>query len=330
MTELASVALADAGWRFLCEKAGVFVLLVDAARTIRFANAHARTVTGLPLEGGPLEQILLGFPEDHPRPWLATAPDETRLVNVRTAGGLPETLYATLVPLGEDLLFFGQADAGEQARLRREVLVLNHELGNLSRELAQSNADLAETSEQKTQFLGMATHDLRKPAGLVQLCAELLTEELGGGLSPDQQRLLDTIRSAADRMRRVIDDFLDVAMIEAGRLNLELQTIGAEELIEHPAAAGQGLGRPQERARRERPGSFGPETARRRPEDRAGLHQPAQQRHRARPRRFDGAGRRPGRGRGSPLLGHRCGPGHSGAAAGRVVRRILRDRREKD
>ena len=234
MTDRAPVTLADAGWRFLCERAGVAVLLIDATATVRFANAHARKLTGLTLEGGPLEQILLDGQRDKPHPWVATAPDETRLVNVRTAAGLPETLYVTLVPVGDGLLLFGQTDAGEQTRLRREVLVLNHELSNLSRELAQSNADLAEMNEQKTRFLGMATHDLRKPAGLVLSYAEMLAEDLGDGLPVEQRRLLDTIRSAAQSMRRVIDDFLDVAMIEAGRLNLDLQACEAADLTRAP------------------------------------------------------------------------------------------------
>ena len=234
MTDVACGALAEAGWRFLCDKAGVAVLLIDAAGTIRFANAHARQLTGKSLEGAPLVQILLGFESGQTQRWHETPPDETRLVNVCTAAGLPETLYATLVPVGDELLFFGQTDADEQTRLRREVLVLNHELGNLSRELAQNNTDLADINKQKTRFLGMATHDLRKPVGLVLSYAEMLAEELGDGLPEQQQRLLDTIRSAADRMRRVIDDFLDAAMIEAGRLNLDLRAVGVAELVSVP------------------------------------------------------------------------------------------------
>jgi signal transduction histidine kinase len=226
--------LAQAGWRYLCETAGVVVLQLDATLTIRFANRHACTLTGRQLSGCPLSEIVLGVPEEEPGRWLADAAAGSRMINVRTADGLPETLYVSLAAVGADRLLFGQIDVGEQARLRREVLVLNHELGNLSRELARSNADLAALNEQKTEFLGMATHDLRKPAGLALLCAEMLAEELGAGLTADQRRLLATIGSATERMRGVIDDFLDVAMIEAGRLNLEVRTTSVSAVLETP------------------------------------------------------------------------------------------------
>lgn len=234
MTEPSGGELAEAGWRYLCERAGVVVLLLDAALTVRFANQHARQLTGRTLAGSHLSQILLGVQEDRPGRLLVDASETNRIVNVRTAAGLPETLYVTLMPIGADLLFFGQINAEEQARLRREVLTLSHELANLSRELARSNADLAELNEQKNRFLGMATHDLRKPAGLVLSYAELLAEELGDTLPAEQRKLLDTIRSSAERMRLVIDDFLDVAMIESGQLNLERATTAIAALFVAP------------------------------------------------------------------------------------------------
>ena len=227
-------ALAAAGWQFLCERAGILVLRVNREGVILQANRHAVELTGMPLVGGPLEKIFLGFADGPVGRRLLDEPGKIHLANIRTATGLPETLYFTVVPVGDETVLFGQTDASEQARLRKEVLVLNHELGNLSRELTQKNAELAWLNEQKTQFLGMATHDLRKPAGLILSYAEMLAEEASESLQEDQLQLLDTIRASAERMKRVIDDFLDVAMIESGKLNLDLGAVDIEELVRSP------------------------------------------------------------------------------------------------
>jgi signal transduction histidine kinase len=78
----------------------------------------------------------------------------------------------------------------------------------------------------------MATHDLRKPVGLVMSYTEFLIEESGSSISTEHRDFLHTIYSAADRMRRVVDDFLDVSLIEAGRFNLDEQPANLGELAQ--------------------------------------------------------------------------------------------------
>lgn len=123
-------------------------------------------------------------------------------------------------------------DSAEQERLRRELLTLNHELSQLSRELELKNAELARLNALKNQFLGMAAHDLRRPVGLVLTYAEFLREEAQARLAPEQLQYLESIRGATDRMGRLIDDFLDVSLIEAGRFPLELQWVDIPKLLD--------------------------------------------------------------------------------------------------
>ncbi len=104
------------------------------------------------------------------------------------------------------------------------MLELNHELNNITRELDLKNDELAQLSVLKNQFLGMAAHDLRKPVGLILSYAEFLIDEAGGHLIEEHREFLQTIRGAALNMGRVVDDFLDVSLIEAGRFNLDEQS----------------------------------------------------------------------------------------------------------
>lgn len=219
------------GWGFLGDSSSVVVVRVNEAGTILAANRHATTLIGEPLVGHPWHTMLLNFAgKVELADWLADAA-RPRLLNVRTAADLPQTLEVTVERLGRDYLLLGEVNAADQARLEREVLELNHELNDLSRELALKNAELDRLSALKNQFLGMAAHDLRKPAGLILSYAELLIDEATSGLSAEEQELLQVIRTSADRMRGVIDDFLDVSLIEAGRFSLDVQKADLEDLV---------------------------------------------------------------------------------------------------
>lgn len=241
----AEQALWESGWRFLEQQAAVLVLRVAGDGTVRFANRYARELTGLELVSAPLEDLLIVTEEavDRGR-WLSQS-ERPQLMNVRTASGLPQTLYLTSVPLGEEWLLFGQTDPREQELLRRELLVLNHEATAQGRALAQANAELAHLNAVKNEFLGMASHDLRKPVGLILNCAESLQEL--ASLSPEAHRDLEQVVTCATSMARLIDDFLDVASIEAQRLPLDLQVVGQEHLVEaalslvRPAAGRRGV-----------------------------------------------------------------------------------------
>jgi len=220
-----------AGDRFLEKTASVVVVRLNPSGTIVAANPHSIALIGEALVGQSWDAMLLNFTGPISfMDWLAD-PARPRLLNVRTTAGLPQTLEVTVEEEGGDYLLFGEVNAAEQARLGREVLELNHELNNLSRELAHKNAELAQLNALKNQFLGMAAHDLRKPIGLILSYAEFVIDEAGDALDAEQRGFMQTIRGAADRMRTVVDDFLDVSLIEAGRFSLDEQPQNLERLV---------------------------------------------------------------------------------------------------
>jgi len=230
----------EIGWNFLERQAAVAVLRVDGKGRVLSANSYARELTGLPLVSGSLEELLIVSSERvELRHWL-TPSDEPRVMNVRTFDGLTQTLYVTTAQLGSELLLFGQADPREQQRLRREFLELNQELTVLGRELALANAELVRLNGLKNTFLGMASHDLRKPVGLILNRAEQLLEDATLNLSADACRTVRGIIASASSMARLIDDFLDVTMIEADRLSLDLQVVLQDELVAGALALVQG------------------------------------------------------------------------------------------
>jgi signal transduction histidine kinase len=225
-------SLTDLGWRFLWERANVVTLELTATGVIRRASVYAESFTGMVLPGRSLQDLVVDFNADAApdRWWQPT--EALRLVNIKTVYGLPQTLYATVWQLPDGLLWLGQVDGAEQEKLRKELLTLNHELGQLSRELELKNVELARLDALKNQFLGMAAHDLRRPVGLILTYSEFLQENAEVRLSSEQLQYLESIRSSAERMGRLIDDFLDVSLIEAGRFPLDILPVDIRKLFE--------------------------------------------------------------------------------------------------
>jgi signal transduction histidine kinase len=73
-------------------------------------------------------------------------------------------------------------------------------------------------TEGRDQVLGVVSHDLRNPLSAIAMCAKALRETLS---LEERGRLLATIVQSTEWMNRLIQDLLDVANIEAGRMSLE-------------------------------------------------------------------------------------------------------------
>jgi len=91
---------------------------------------------------------------------------------------------------------------------------------------------LEQLNQTKNKFLGIAAHDLRSPLGSVRGFSRLLIEELSGTLTQDQQEFLDIIYQQSKHMLALVDDLLDVAVIESGKLDLRIQMENVIEMIE--------------------------------------------------------------------------------------------------
>ena len=129
---------------------------------------------------------------------------------------------------------------GEQLGRMAERLQAEEELERLNRRLVRLN-------EEKNQFLGIASHDLKNPLHGIGLIGELLTT---GDLSPEEVVEMGTrIASEARRTTELIQKLLDVTAIESGLFNLKIGTVSLGEALaqvrakylDRAAAKGQAL-----------------------------------------------------------------------------------------
>jgi len=85
----------------------------------------------------------------------------------------------------------------------------------------------------RDETLGIVSHDLRNPLTTIALSADLLR-----GAPPEEQpELIDTIRTSARQMQRLIQDLLDVARVEAGGLAVAAEVIESEPLLREVIAS---------------------------------------------------------------------------------------------
>lgn len=119
-----------------------------------------------------------------------------------------------------------------ESALYDELGRLNNELANLQRELTKKNMELEKLNEEKNRFLGIAAHDLRNPLNAIQMYSEFLLDEAVDALDTEQMEFVSIIHSSSQFMLKLVNDLLDVAKIESGKLQLELVKTDLSEFIE--------------------------------------------------------------------------------------------------
>ncbi len=92
---------------------------------------------------------------------------------------------------------------------------------------AAANERLSILNKEKTEFMGIAAHDLRNPLTIIITCAEMLRDEQ----DEDPDSLASAIYNAGTRMRDLISNLLDANAVEEGRFSCEIERCEVAPLI---------------------------------------------------------------------------------------------------
>ncbi|MCF5703755.1 sensor histidine kinase [Pseudomonas syringae] len=108
----------------------------------------------------------------------------------------------------------------ETAALREELDETNQGVLALYAELDMQAEELRQASDLKSRFLSYMSHEFRTPLGSILSINSLLADELDGPLSPEQHKQVAFVSTAARELSDMVDDLLDLAKIEAGRISI--------------------------------------------------------------------------------------------------------------
>ena len=200
------------------------MLVTDTEGRVQAANPAFLSVSGLTRQavtGQPADALLVPAwspsdddeqatpPDDATRPehwWLKCADTPPRAVEYRAA---PLSGAATIITLN---------DITE--RIETQMA------------LQEALDDAQVANRAKSEFLAAMSHELRTPLNAIMGFSEIMRDELFGPVGTPQYRsYLADIHASGSHLRDIIDDLLDLARIEAGRLTADIEHLDVNEEI---------------------------------------------------------------------------------------------------
>jgi signal transduction histidine kinase/CheY-like chemotaxis protein len=135
----------------------------------------------------------------------------------------PENTYEEIQQQNQELI-----RALEELRKREEQLTqLNRELEDTNRgvvalyaELDEKAESLQKANELKTRFLSNMSHEFRTPLNSIISLSRLLLDRMDGELTAEQEKQVTFIRQSAEGLSDLVNDLLDLAKVEAGKVEI--------------------------------------------------------------------------------------------------------------
>jgi signal transduction histidine kinase len=118
-----------------------------------------------------------------------------------------------------------------RANLDQIVRQRTRALAESEAQLRTKNIELEKQSRIKAEFISIAAHELRTPLTSIVGYLDLFSEGRFGDLPPMLERPLSSVRRNAHRLKRLVDDMLDVSRIEAGRMVLRREPVDLGEVV---------------------------------------------------------------------------------------------------
>lgn len=112
----------------------------------------------------------------------------------------------------------------------------SEELVRTARQLQEANEKLTALSIQKDAFLSQISHELRTPMTSIRAFSEILKE--GGMQDTDTRKYSGIIQDEAIRLTRLLDDLLDLSVLEAGQVTLNIQHTNLRDILDRAVSAG--------------------------------------------------------------------------------------------
>ncbi|MDB5097737.1 MAG: ntrB [Cyanobacteria bacterium RYN_339] len=121
--------------------------------------------------------------------------------------------------------------SGARAAVEQRATDLEEVVAHRTAELRKALHDLQQSFRYKDQFLGVISHELRTPLNFIMGSASILEDGLAGKLTAEQGAQVARILKGGDRMMQLVSNLLDMSMLAAGKLDVQLKAASYEPII---------------------------------------------------------------------------------------------------
>jgi signal transduction histidine kinase len=213
---------------------------VPVERTLRQADRFATSLTselsGLARETRARTDALVAADHSsfsHSRDLLIGVGAGSLLLAVALGLLLSWSVVAPLRRTEERLAEIGTGDFSGRLDVpnRDEIGRLAARVNNTSDELQRVYRELETASRHKSDFLATMSHELRTPLNAIIGFSEVLHEQMFGELNERQLAYVDDVLEAGRHLLSLINDVLDLAKIEAGKMELELSEVAIPDVL---------------------------------------------------------------------------------------------------
>lgn len=119
----------------------------------------------------------------------------------------------------------------KEVQLREKIENLAKDLEVANKDLEKANDRLKEVDQLKSEFLSLATHQIRAPLTAIKGYASLILEGDYGKLTPDARGAVQVIFNSCQNLVVIVSEFLDISRIEQGRMKYDLVKFDVSKLI---------------------------------------------------------------------------------------------------
>ncbi|GAB3853019.1 ATP-binding protein [Micromonospora andamanensis] len=193
------------------------VLTVEQVTVVRMSRRVPATARTLTTER--LAELRAQLGESAP----GTAEEELATQNLQLINALDEVRNQRdeLARLNEELEQTNRGVMALYQQLTDELEATNQGVVALYAELDEKSAQLRAASESKSRFLANVSHELRAPVTAIIGLARLLGDSASDPLTTEQERQVGLIRSSASDLLALVNELLDLAKAESGRIEPE-------------------------------------------------------------------------------------------------------------
>jgi signal transduction histidine kinase len=177
------------------------------------------------VETGPGKGTVVRFGKALPAASAPLNPEKLAELTAQLTGGHAQSAYEELQQQNQELLAaldIVRRRESELARLNQELEETNRGVVALYGELDDKAEALRRANEIKSRFLSHMSHEFRTPLNSILALTNLLANRVDGDLTPNQEKQVGYVRRAAEELFEMVNDLLDLAKVESGRIELHM------------------------------------------------------------------------------------------------------------